>query len=426
MDSRKGTVIALTAAGLGLASRKAGSSSGQPPPPPMVDPHFHFLDPVNNPDQHATLLKAHPDLTAYLPEDYARDFGRLNVVKSVHMEVIPDDFVLEVEWVAGMQKSRAPWVQGIVAAADPSQQNFEQVLQKCAAASELLKGIRWILNWDGALQPGETPTVERATWPRTTQNFLDPVDPTFASNYPLLAKYGLSFDLQCNPAQLSAAASFFAQHPQIPVVLDHIGSLKLRGGNAADAADFRQWKRGMAALAALPHVCVKLSMVGYSVPGWHTDQAKEAMVRQAIRTVIKLFGSKRCMFCSNFPVPSPWSLMILYTAVAKQGREQGSTPCLFLGNPAQRTASPIRFCLCSEPLCRCCLSCPSCLSCLSSSSSSFSSTSSSSLAEQVDLDPEAGLTADFIYGKYREFVADLSAEEQHDLFYGTAATFYRL
>ena len=45
---------------------------------------------------------------------------------------------------------------------------------------------------------------------------------------------------------------------------------------------------------------------------------------------------------------------------------------------------------------------------------------------QVDLDPAAGLTADFIYGKYREWVADLSVAAQHALFIGTAEKFYRL
>ena len=42
----------------------------------MVDPHFHFLDPEGNPAQHATLLKAHPDLTGYLPEAYQSDVRR--------------------------------------------------------------------------------------------------------------------------------------------------------------------------------------------------------------------------------------------------------------------------------------------------------------------------------------------------------------
>ena len=116
--------------------------------PEWIDPHFHFLDPVKNPEQHATLLSAHPDLTPYLPEDYQGDFANLNVVKSVHMEVIPDDFVREVEWVQSMKSAgRCPWVQGIVAAADPSAENFAEILTACAKETDMLKGIRWILNY---------------------------------------------------------------------------------------------------------------------------------------------------------------------------------------------------------------------------------------------------------------------------------------
>ena len=108
--------------------------------PPMIDPHFHFLDPVQNPEQHvrgtppssvqpsrpltaraqATLLSAHPDLTPYLPEDYKKDFANLNVAQSVHMEVIPDNFVQEVEWVQSMKAAgRCPWVARPNAALSP-------------------------------------------------------------------------------------------------------------------------------------------------------------------------------------------------------------------------------------------------------------------------------------------------------------------
>jgi len=92
------------------------------------------------------------------------------------MEVIPDNFVQEVEWVQSMKAAgRCPWVArpnaalsprrvlpasptrpaergcargqgGIVAAADPSQPDFGEVLTRCAAATDMLKGIRWILN----------------------------------------------------------------------------------------------------------------------------------------------------------------------------------------------------------------------------------------------------------------------------------------
>lgn len=191
---------------------------------------------------------------------------------------------------------------------------------------------------DGPLQPGETPTVERATWPRTVKDFLSPLDPTFAKNFPLLAEHGLSFDLQCNPSQLAAAASFLSNHPSIPVVLDHIGSLRLhRGSKAEDEAILSTWKQGMEALAALPNVHVKLSMVGYSVDGWHKDPSLEAEVVSAFRLCIDLFGTKRCMVRAS---PRARTLMWL-------GRCQ---------NDHERLR--VRVCACAPPLCVCASSRP--------------------------------------------------------------------
>lgn len=153
---------------------------------------------------------------------------------------------------------------------------------------------------DGPLQSGETPTVERATWPRTVKNFLSPVDSTFEKNFPLLSEHNLSFDLQCNPSQLADAAAFLSRHPTVSVVLDHIGSLRLHRGTKAEDEDMLStWKQGMEALAALPNMYVKLSMVGYSVEGWQKDPSLEAEVISAFRTCIDLFGTKRCMVGSD-------------------------------------------------------------------------------------------------------------------------------
>ena len=83
--------------------------------------------------------------------------------------------------------------------------------------------------------------------------------------YALLEEHGLSFDLQCNPHQLVAAAALAAAHPRTKVVLNHLGCLRLEG-TAQSVIDekMRVWREGMAALAAQPHVCVKLSMLPYT------------------------------------------------------------------------------------------------------------------------------------------------------------------
>ena len=78
---------------------------------------------------------------------------------------------------------------------------------------------------------------------------------------------------------------------------------KLRAdGSAEDVAKLAEWRAGMKLMAAQPQVCVKLSMLGYSVPGWTVDADKEALLQSLVLETISLFGAKRCMFASNFHV----------------------------------------------------------------------------------------------------------------------------
>ena len=57
------------------------------------------------------------------------------------------------------------------------------------------------------------------------------------------------------------------------------------------------WRRAMTGLAPCPNVCVKIS--GLGVPGqpWSVQANREI-----VETTIELFGPRRCMFASNFPV----------------------------------------------------------------------------------------------------------------------------
>ena len=58
----------------------------------------------------------------------------------------------------------------------------------------------------------------------------------------------------------------------------------------------------MKQLAALPLVYCKISMLGYGVPGWHSDGVKHKFVQQLVLEVIQMFGAQRCMFASNYHI----------------------------------------------------------------------------------------------------------------------------
>ena len=74
-------------------------------------------------------------------------------------------------------------------------------------------------------------------------------------SFALLAAHGLSFDAHANWFQLEGAAAFFAAFPDTTIILDHLGCPKLDSGSEEeDAARIAVWRRGMRALAALPHV----------------------------------------------------------------------------------------------------------------------------------------------------------------------------
>ena len=106
--------------------------------------------------------------------------------------------------------------------------------------------------------------------------------------------------MQRAPAQLPAAAALLARHPDIPVVLDHAGKVRKLDGGSADAEKIAAWRAGVTQLAKLPHVRVKLSMLGFLVPGWTDDAAKEAIVIDLVKELLELFGPSRCMFASNW------------------------------------------------------------------------------------------------------------------------------
>jgi len=42
-------------------------------------------------------------------------------------------------------------------------------------------------------------------------------------------------------------------------------------------------------------------MLGFTKPGWETDTEGKKFIGELVLEVIQLFGTKRCMFASNYP-----------------------------------------------------------------------------------------------------------------------------
>jgi predicted TIM-barrel fold metal-dependent hydrolase len=220
---------------------------------------------------------------------------------------MPDNGVEEVLWVESLANQGRCKVAGIVAQCSLADADVEFQLDALQEASPTrLRGIRYILDYD------DGPFVEshsNATHVACSRHGLDYLrDPVaaaaFERGFSLLADRNLSFDLQCAPVQLKAAAALVGRHPFVRVCIDHLGKPRQLDAEmtAETEAKLAVWREGMQLLSKHPQVYVKLSMLGYAIPGWHTDAQKEAFLRSLVLETILLFGAHRCMFASNYHI----------------------------------------------------------------------------------------------------------------------------
>jgi len=268
-------------------------------PTTIVDCHHHFLHPEL--PCHTSIQKS--GAPRYTAAQYAVECDHLPITKTVHVEAMADDGAAEAAHVEALADSGACKVAAIVAHCDLSRADAGLLLDGIVAAGPRVRGVRYILDYDGPFD-GRNPT-HRACRGHNTDYLRDPVAArAFEAGFSLLAGRGLSFDLQCCPAQMGAAAALFGRHPGVPVVIEHLGKpWKLRGdGGAEDAAQISAWRAAMTRLAALSQVHCKMSMLGRAVPGWPGDAAKEVLIRSLVLEVIAMFGAERCMFSSNWHI----------------------------------------------------------------------------------------------------------------------------
>ncbi|HEU0066675.1 MAG TPA: amidohydrolase family protein [Sphingomonas sp.] len=253
---------------------------------PFVDAHVHLWDlahlrypwltpPFNDAGPAGSVAAIAQD---YLPADYRRDAARWNVVGVVHVDAgaAPEQAVAETIWLEGLTATeRMP--DAIVAFAALDDPHVERLLEAHAAHPHV-RGIRHIVNWHA--------DAGRSYTPRDITG-----DPAWQAGFGLLARHGLSFDLQCYPRQMPALARLIARHPDIQVIVNHMGMPVL-----SDADGLADWHAGMRALAALPNVATKLSGVGFVHRHWTIDA-----IRPLILDAIHIFGTDRCLFASDTP-----------------------------------------------------------------------------------------------------------------------------
>lgn len=257
---------------------------------PFIDAHQHFWDLGRNP--YPWLQDAEPipfrygDYSAlkrnYLPADLARDTEGFAPVKTVH---------IEAEWERATPVEETRWLSGLaaetgrpsacVAHAALDAAEVETVLAQ-QAAFPLVRGIRH--------KPVTAAT--RADARRSLPGSMD--DERWRRGYALLARHGLSFDLQAPWWNLDQAADLARDFPRTQMIINHTGLPADRSPEGLAG-----WRAALEQVARCPNVALKISGLGQRGQAW----TAEANVPE-IRDAIAIFGAGRCMFASNFPVDS--------------------------------------------------------------------------------------------------------------------------
>jgi predicted TIM-barrel fold metal-dependent hydrolase len=216
----------------------------------------------------------------YLPADFRRDAGPIQVVKTVHIEAEwdPKDPVGETRWISGIAAAHG-LPSACVAQAWLDRDDVAEVL---AAQAEfpLVRGIRHKPR--AAASPAEAK--------RGAEGSMD--DPRWRKGYALLEQHKMSFDLQTPWWHFDAAAELARDFPRTQIIINHTGLPSDRS-----AEGLAGWRRGLEQVAAQPNVALKISGLGRKGLPW-TVEANGPVIRDAIA----IFGTDRCMFASNYPV----------------------------------------------------------------------------------------------------------------------------
>lgn len=256
---------------------------------PIIDTHVHFWD-MATPGlglKWVWLEKefVHPilgDIDAMKSVKYTIDsvfaesrFADVSGFVHVQAALGSEDPVVETQWLTRMREN-APVPFTIVAHADLGTEDARAQLDG-HGESPYFVGVR-----DFAAEPmlasGE-------------------INPVYEESLRLMTERGLVFDLDCEWMNMPAGTALARRHPELNVVLEHIGFPRAR-----DDEYFSNWKRSLAELASAPNVTVKISGLAMTDPRFTAES-----LRRWVDACVEAFGPDRCVLGSNWPVDRLYS-----------------------------------------------------------------------------------------------------------------------
>ena len=305
---------------------------------PICDPHHHLWEYPNN---------------RYLLKELMQDIGGGHrVTQTVFVECAwayrdsgPEEMrpVGETEFVQEVALQSASGPTGVAAAivsfADLTLgDKVTPVLEAhIEAGKDRFRGIRHRTAWDG------NPEV----WPHegTRQGLI--MDRKFREGFARLDRLGLVFDAWVFHPQMPELGDLAQTFPNVPIILDHVGTPLLIGPYGGKRPEvIQKWKGSITSLATYPNVTVKLGGLGMGMCGFGWDQnTKPPTSAELARAMspyilhcIEQFGPERCMFESNFPVDkASYSYTVMWNAFKRisQGFSPTEQAALFQGTAAR-------------------------------------------------------------------------------------------
>ncbi|HTK02326.1 MAG TPA: amidohydrolase family protein [Bordetella sp.] len=273
---------------------------------PIIDPHHHLWDRLGS---------------RYLMHEFLEDIGQGHDIRaSVYIQCRS---MLRAHGPREMAPlGEVAFACGVAAMSESGEYGDAQLCKGIVAGADLLLGddvvpvLEAMLRIAGGRLRGMRNTVVWHADPQVRSSTLAPPagllgDPRFRRGVAALGRYGLALDAWIYHTQHDELYALARALPDVTVVIDHFGGPIGIGPYAGqrDAA-FADWRRGLAQLARLPNVMIKLGGAGMPIFGIRFDHQEtppsSAQLADAWRpyaeTCIELFGVKRCMFESNFAV----------------------------------------------------------------------------------------------------------------------------
>lgn len=256
----------------------------------MIDAHHHIwkqndLPWLLGPEQPRIFGPYAAIKRDYLIDEFLADIKGTGITKSVYVQAnwAPDQFADEVAWVQSVADQHG-WPHGIVGYADFTVEDVRPQLERLKSFP-LMRGIRQQFHWH------ENPLYRFASRPDLA------ADPTVQNNIARLADYGWSFDLQLFSGQMEDASKLARACPDVTFVLQHAGMLE-----DTSVLGWAAWRDGMRRLAECENVVSKLSAFGTFI---HRNDA--VFIKEMIIETEQIFGARRCLFGSNYPIEKLWT-----------------------------------------------------------------------------------------------------------------------